>query len=103
DHTPVPGDASDERGSEPDLTDAAEFAKMQAVMRASEKHREGGGDPDLATPDVGPGPPPARGSPPCVGWRRPRACSRPQSPRCSPPSAASPGCPSRPPACVRGG
>jgi hypothetical protein len=56
DHTPVPGDASDERGSEPDLTDADEFAKMQAVMRASEKHREGGVDPDLETPDADAGP-----------------------------------------------
>jgi hypothetical protein len=52
DHTPVPGDAS----GEPDLTDADEFAKMQAVMRASEKHREGGVDPDLETPDADPGP-----------------------------------------------
>ena len=55
DHTPAPGGASDKPGSEQDLTDADEFAKMQAVMRASEKHREGGVDPELEAPDADPG------------------------------------------------
>jgi hypothetical protein len=55
-HTPAPGDASNDRGGEHDPTDADEFAKMQAVMRASEKHREGGVDPDLETPAADPGP-----------------------------------------------
>jgi hypothetical protein len=47
DRRPAPEDAGDQRGSEPDATDTAEFAKMRAVMRASEKHREGGVDPEL--------------------------------------------------------
>ena len=55
-HTPAPGDTSDNRDSEHDLADADEFAKMQAVMRASEKHREGGVDPDLEAPDADPDP-----------------------------------------------
>jgi nitroreductase len=37
-------------------TDTAEFAKMRAVMRASEKHREGGVDPELEDADADPGP-----------------------------------------------
>jgi len=49
---PEPGDA----GGEPDLSDTAEFAKMRAVMRASEKHREGGVDPDLEDAGADPGP-----------------------------------------------
>ena len=52
DHPPAPGDAGDEH----DLADADEFAKMQAVMRASEKHREGGVDPDLEISDADPAP-----------------------------------------------
>ncbi len=56
DHTPAPGDAGDEHDSEHDLADADEFAKMQAVMRASEKHREGGVDPDLEISDADPAP-----------------------------------------------
>jgi hypothetical protein len=51
DRTPEPGDA----GSEPDLSHTAEFAKLRAVMRASEKHREGGVDPDLEDADADPG------------------------------------------------
>jgi len=39
DHTPEPEDD--------------EFAKMEAVMRASEQHREGGVDPELEDPDAG--------------------------------------------------
>jgi hypothetical protein len=56
DRIPAPEDPGGQRG-EPDVTDTAEFAKMRAVMRASEKHREGGVDPELedADPDPGPG------------------------------------------------
>jgi hypothetical protein len=56
DRTPEPGNAGDLPGSEPDLSHTAEFAKMRAVMRASEKHREGGVDPDLEEPDEESGP-----------------------------------------------
>jgi hypothetical protein len=56
DHTPAPGDADDYLGSESDLSHTAEFAKMRAVMRASEKHREGGLDPELEVPDEDPDP-----------------------------------------------
>jgi hypothetical protein len=45
-----PGNA----GSEPDLSHTAEFAKLRAVMRASEKHREGGVDPELEDADADP-------------------------------------------------
>ena len=55
DRVPTPEDPGGQRGSEPEVTDAAEFAKMQAVMRASEKHREGGVDPDLEDADPDPG------------------------------------------------
>jgi hypothetical protein len=48
---PAPGDAD---GS--DLSDTDEFAKMRAVMRASEKHREGGVDPELEVADADPDP-----------------------------------------------
>ena len=51
---PAAGDADDQPGSTPDGADADEFAKMRAVMRAQEEHREGGVDPDLE--DVDPGP-----------------------------------------------
>jgi hypothetical protein len=51
---PAPGDPDDQRGSEPDVADTDEFAKMRAVMRAQERHREGGVDPELE--DVDPGP-----------------------------------------------
>jgi hypothetical protein len=53
-HTPTPGDGGNQPGSEPDLSSTAEFAKMRAVMRASEKHREGGIDPELETADEDP-------------------------------------------------
>jgi hypothetical protein len=57
DRTPAPGDADDRAGSEPEVVDDDEFAKMAAVMRASEKHREGGvEDPDLDVTDAGPDP-----------------------------------------------
>ena len=56
DRGPTPEDAGDQRDSEPDMSDTAEFAKMRAVMRASEKHREGGVDPELEDPDADPGP-----------------------------------------------
>ena len=55
-HTPTPGDSGNQPGSEPDLSGTAEFAKMRAVMRASEKHREGGVDPELEDADADPGP-----------------------------------------------
>ena len=53
---PAPGDADDQRGSEPDMSATDEFAKMRAVMRASEKHREGGVDPELEVADADPDP-----------------------------------------------
>jgi hypothetical protein len=53
---PEPGNAGDQRDREPDVSDTAEFAKMRAVMRASEKHREGGVDPELDDADAEPGP-----------------------------------------------
>ena len=56
DRMPAPGDADDERGSEHDMSATEEFAKMRAVMRASEKHREGGVDPELEAEDAEPGP-----------------------------------------------
>jgi hypothetical protein len=52
DHMPEPGNANDEA----DMSNTAEFAKMRAVMRASEKHREGGVDPELEDEDPNPGP-----------------------------------------------
>jgi len=56
DRLPEPGNADDQRGNEPDLSATAEFAKMRAVMRASEKHREGGVDPELEDADADSGP-----------------------------------------------
>jgi hypothetical protein len=53
-HMPEPGNAGD-YGSESDLSNTAEFAKMREVMRASEKHREGGLDPELEDEDPDPG------------------------------------------------
>ena len=53
---PAPGDADDQRVSEPDMPATDEFAKMRAVMRASERHREGGVDPQLEVADVDPDP-----------------------------------------------
>jgi hypothetical protein len=53
---PEQGNVDDQRGSEPDMSDTAEFAKMRAVMRASEKRREGGVDPELEDTDADPGP-----------------------------------------------
>jgi hypothetical protein len=56
DSMPTPGDADDQRDSEPDMSATDEFAKMRAVMRASEKHREGGVDPELDVADADPEP-----------------------------------------------
>ena len=56
DHIPAPGDADDQHGSEFDISHTAEFAKMRAVMRASERHREGGVDPELEVTDADPSP-----------------------------------------------
>jgi hypothetical protein len=57
DHMPAQEDHGAQRDSEPDVSDTAEFARMRAVMRASEKHREGGVDPELEDPgaDTSPG------------------------------------------------
>jgi hypothetical protein len=56
DRMPAPGNAGDQTGSEPDAADTDEIAaKMEAVMRAQEKHREGGVDPELEDPDADPG------------------------------------------------
>jgi hypothetical protein len=56
DGIPAPGDAGDQRDGEPDLSATDEFTKMREVMRASQKHREGGMDPapGAAEPDPGP-------------------------------------------------
>ena len=54
--TPAPENADDQPGSEPDLSATDEFARMRAVMRASEKHREGGVDPELEVTDADPDP-----------------------------------------------
>ncbi len=54
DRVPEPENTGDQRGSEPDMSNTAEFAKMRAVMRAQEKHREGGVDPELEDADPGP-------------------------------------------------
>ena len=54
DHIPAPGDADDQHGSEFDMSHTAEFAKIRAVMRASEKHREGGVDAELEDADADP-------------------------------------------------
>jgi hypothetical protein len=51
-HMPAQGDAD----GQPDVSATDEFAKMRAVMRASEKHREGGVDPELEAPDADPDP-----------------------------------------------
>jgi hypothetical protein len=51
DRTPEPGNAADPYGSDPDMSHTAEFARIRAVMRASEKHREGGIDPELEDED----------------------------------------------------
>jgi len=57
DRMSAPGDAGDQPGREPDAADADEIAaKMEAVMRAQEKHREGGVDPELEDQDADPGP-----------------------------------------------
>jgi hypothetical protein len=52
DHMPAQEDHSVEPGSEPSVSDTAEFAAMRAVMRASEKHREGGVDTELEDADA---------------------------------------------------
>jgi hypothetical protein len=65
DQMPNPADAGDQRAVEPDLADTGAFAKMRAVMRASEQHREGGVDPELENGGTEPGdaePDPAAGN-----------------------------------------
>jgi hypothetical protein len=56
DHMPAQEDHSVQPGHEPSVSDTAEFAAMRAVMRASEKHREGGVDPELEDIEPDPGP-----------------------------------------------
>ena len=56
DPSPAPGDAEAQPNNEPDVADSDEFAKMRAVMRASERHREGGIDPELEVTDAEPSP-----------------------------------------------
>ena len=57
DRRPAPGDADDQPGSEPGRADDDEIAaKMEAVMRAQERHREGGVDPELEVAEADPGP-----------------------------------------------
>jgi hypothetical protein len=57
DRRPAAGDPDEQAGSEPAIADDDEIAKMQAVMRASEKHREGGvEEPDLELTDADPDP-----------------------------------------------
>jgi hypothetical protein len=53
---PAPGDAEDQRDREPDLSATEEFAKMREVMRASQKHREGGVDPEPEAAEADPDP-----------------------------------------------
>jgi hypothetical protein len=55
DRIPEPENAGDQGGSQADVWDTAEFSKMRAVMRASEKHREGGVDSELEDEDPDPG------------------------------------------------
>jgi hypothetical protein len=55
DRMPEPENAGAQLGSEPDMSATAEFAKLRAVMRASEKHREGGVDPELEDTEADPG------------------------------------------------
>jgi len=53
DRVPAPEDA----GDQPDVADDDKIAaKMEAVMRAQERHREGGVDPELEVTDPDPGP-----------------------------------------------
>jgi hypothetical protein len=51
DRVPEQGNAGDQGGSQAEVWDTAEFAKMREVMRASEKHREGGVDSELEDED----------------------------------------------------
>lgn len=53
--TPTPADAGDQARMH-DLSATDEFAKIREVMRASEKHREGGIDPELLDDDAEPEP-----------------------------------------------
>jgi hypothetical protein len=51
-----PGNSGDEPADEASLRDdAREAALIRKVMRAQEKHREGGIDPELAVDDEEPG------------------------------------------------
>jgi hypothetical protein len=53
DQASVPGGSGGEADSVPEVTgEAREAALMRKVMRMSEKHREGGVDPDLDDADA---------------------------------------------------
>jgi hypothetical protein len=52
----VPGSSDDEPADEASLeNDAREAALIRKVLRAQERHREGGIDPELAVDDEEPG------------------------------------------------
>lgn len=58
DQTSAPGDSGGAADSKPEVAaDDREAAQMRKVMRMQERHREGGGDPDLdeAEAETGPG------------------------------------------------
>jgi hypothetical protein len=55
DRMPEPENAGDQGGSQADVWDTAEFSKMRAVMRATEKHPEGAVDSELEDEDPDPG------------------------------------------------
>jgi len=80
---PEPGNVSDQQGGKPDMSAAAECARMRAVMRASGKHREGGVDPKFKD---------ATRIPPSDTWARVRPC--PKAPHWEPQTD---------PVCGRGG
>ncbi len=53
---PAPGSSGDEPGNDSDVQDdAREAALMREVLRAQERHREGGVDPELEVTDQDPG------------------------------------------------
>jgi hypothetical protein len=54
DPRPAPGDAGTQPGSGPDVADADEFAKMQAVMRVSESTAKAGSARNLRSPTQNP-------------------------------------------------
>ena len=54
---PAPGSSGDEPGNDSDVQDdAREAALMREVLRAQERHREGGVNPELEVTDQDPEP-----------------------------------------------